>query len=212
MKLRLPTILLALALPLTAQDYSPLATLFIIGEWHLGYSQVPADLKGVATDGTLRALGWSFPIPLAKSWQLRPRYDDGLFSGNEAWGAKTGVETRILQRHFGMDALYTLSGDRWGSRPTLYLGAGVGVMQTWHERTAHGDLQVPRLPASDSQETWSPAGRVCAGVQFTPWLALEAQVQASSHRFQGIDYADTFGTLGVRIWPAAMFGHRPRPQ
>ncbi len=205
-------LVLLLAAPLPAQDPAGLLpTLFFLGEWHVGASQVPGDLMAIATDGNRRALGWSFPVPVGDAWQVRPRYDDGLFTGSESWGPGTSLETRILQRHFGLDVLYTLGGDRRDPQPTVYFGAGAGAMQTIHERRANGILLVPGLPSSASQETWSPAGRVCAGLQLTPWLAVEAQVQTSAHRFLGTRFTDTFGTLGVRFWLARMLGS-PSPR
>ena len=180
------------------------------GEFHLGASQAPHDLKETVDARSQRTLGWDFPLRLSARWQLRPRYDDAFFSG---WGTRAGgaatVKTLLKQHHFGTDLLFTPAGDRWQVRPSLYLGGGIGFMQTWQERTLDGNLQTPGLPVPASEQTWSPAFRLLGGLQVTPWLALEAQVQTSTHHFEGANRQDTYVTLGLRLWPAAAFARKP---
>lgn len=207
---RLLSILLVLAglgSTLHAQPVEPIAAMLVLGEWHIGLSSVPAGLKDTATDGPRRTFGLAFPIPLDDRWSLRPRYDDGVFSGSAGHGPDSTIRTEILQRHFGLDALLTLAGGP--RRPSLYVGAGAGIVMTWHERRITGALTAPDLPFATSEDTLSPAFRVCAGLRLTPWLAVEAQAQTSSHRFQGERFTDTFGTLGLRLWPALLFGGGP---
>jgi len=201
---------LACGVALQAQWVPPEAVAFaLLGEFQVGVSQVPADLKGTLDSRSQRALGWSFPLRLAPRWQLRPRYDDTLFRGLEprSEGAAT-VRTTLKLHHLGTDLLFSPGGERWQARPTVYVGGGLGLVQTWHERDLLGVLQGPGLPAPRAEETWSPAVRLLAGLQVTPWLALEAQFQSSSHRFEGGQVRDAHGTVGVRFWPAAAFAKR----
>lgn len=209
MRRHLPVLLVlaGLAAPLCAQPVEPIAALLVLGEWRIGLSSVPAGLKDSATDGPRRNLGLAFPIPLDDRWWLRPRYDDGVFSGSASHGPDTTVRTEILQRHFGLDALLTVAGGP--RRPSLYVGAGAGIAMTWHERRITGALNVPGLPFAASEDTLSPAFRLCAGLRVTPWLALEVEAQTSSHRFQGERFTDTYGTLGLRLWPAVLFAGTP---
>ena len=206
MKRLLPVLLLLAGAggALRAQPVEPIVGMLILGEWHLGRSSVPAGLKDVATDGSGRALGLAFPFQVSDHWLLRPRYDDGAFTGRRVRGAYTTVDTEILQRHFGLDALCTVAGNRHG--PSVYVGAGAGIVMTWHERRINGVLNLPDLPYGAREDTLAPAFRLCAGLRLTPWLAVEAQAQSSSHRFQGERFSDTFGTLGLRLWPARLFG------
>lgn len=184
-----------------------------LGEWHLGITQAPTDLHDSVTDGRKRALGLALPFQVAPHWQLRPRYDDGLFSRAQvfqgAYGPAT-VAVAVKQRHLGLDALYAPVANRFAmERPFAYAGAGLGVMQTWHERELTGYLGSPGLPRPGSEQSWSAAGRVLAGLQLHPALGVEIQFQTSSHTFEGRRYRDTCATLGVRIWPALLATGQP---
>lgn len=194
---------------LRAQYIGPPAVLALLGEWHVGLTQVPSDLKGVATDGPRRALGVSFPFRIVPAWQLRVRYDDGLFSGSQSFTsgpANATATTSVKQRQASLDAVYSPGGDRWTMhRPYLYAGAGLGIMQTWHERTLMGYVAMPGLPPATQEQTWSPVGRLFLGVQVFRSVALEAQFQSSTHRFEGVRYTDACATLGLRVWPAVLF-------
>jgi len=203
---------------LTAQEAAGaglVAGLAALGEWHLGITQAPSDLRDSVTDGRKRALGVALPLQVAPHWQLRPRYDDGLFSRAQVlqgtYGAAT-VDVAVKQRHLGLDALYAPVADRFAmGRPFFYAGAGLGVMQTWHERSLTGYLGSPGLPNPGSEESWSAAGRVLTGVQLHPALGIEIQFQTSAHSFEGRRYRDACATLGVRIWPAVLVAGRPFP-
>jgi hypothetical protein len=194
---------------LQAQYIGPPAALVLLGEWHLGFTQVPSDLNGVATDGPRRALGVAFPLQIAQAWHLRFRYDDGLFSGTRSFTsgpAYATATTSVKQRQAGLDVVYSPGGDRWTMhRPYVYAGTGVGIMQTWHERTLMGYVAMPGLPPGAEEETWSPVGRVFLGIQVCRSVALEAQFQSSTHRFEGVRYTDACATLGLRVWPAMLF-------
>lgn len=214
---RLALGLLCLAPPaLNAQglaDASLVAALGILGEWHVGITQAPSDLHESVTDGRKRALGLALPLQVAPHWQLRPRYDDGLFSRAQvfqgAYGPAT-VEVAVKQRHLGLDALYAPVAHRFAmDRPFFYAGAGLGVMQTWHERELTGYVGGPGLPQPGRKESWSAAGRVLAGLQLHPALGVELQFQTSNHTFEGQRYRDTCATLGVRLWPVLLITGRP---
>lgn len=202
---------------LRAQYIGPPAALVLLGEWHFGFTQVPSDLKGVATDGSQRALGVAFPFRIAPAWQLRVRYDDGLFSGSQSFTsgpANATATTSVKQRQASLDAVYSPGGDRWTMhRPCVYAGAGMGIMQTWHERTLMGYVAMPGLPPATREQTWCPVGRIFFGVQVFRSVALEAQFQSSTHRFEGVRYTDACATLGLRVWPAMLFarGASARP-
>lgn len=188
----------------------------ILGEWHVGITQAPSDLHDSVTDGRKRALGLALPLQVAPHWQLRPRYDDGLFSRAQvlqgAYGPAT-VDVTVKQRHVGLDALWAPVAHRLlMTRPYAYLGAGLGVMRTWHERELQGYVGSPDLPRPGREESWSAAGRVLVGLQLHPALGVELQFQTSHHTFEGRRYRDTCATLGVRIWPAVLATGRPSPQ
>jgi hypothetical protein len=179
----------------------------------VGLTQAPSDLHEGVTDGRTRALGLALPIQVAPGWQLRPRYDDGLFSRSEVLQGTYGpatVKTDVKQRHLGLDAIIAPVANRFAmTRPFAYAGMGLGVMHTWHERSLNGYLGSPGLPRAGSQESWSAAGRVLAGLQLHPALGIEFQFQTSNHAFEGRRYRDTCATLGVRIWPLVLFSGRP---
>jgi hypothetical protein len=194
-------------------DASLVAAVGVLGEWHLGITQAPSDLHDSVTDGRKRALGLAFPLQVAPHWQLRPRYDDGLFSRAQvlqgAYGAAT-VAVAVKQRHLGLDALWAPVARRSAmARPFVYVGAGLGVMQTWHERELTGYVGGSGLPQPGREESWSAAGRVLTGLQVHPALGVELQFQTSSHTFEGRRYRDTCATFGVRIWPAVLITGRP---
>jgi hypothetical protein len=194
---------------LQAQYLGPPAGLLLLGEWHLGYSQVPPALKDTATNGAQRALGVAFPFPVAPHWQVRFRYDDEVFTGSVDYTSgslSAAARSEVQMRNVGVDALWSTTADRWRqTRPALYVGAGAGFGSTRHERRLMGYLVIPGLPPAHREETWGPVLRALVGIQVVPSLALEAQAQVSTHRFEGTQYTDARATLGVRIWPAMWF-------
>lgn len=201
--------LLGIALPVKAQYIGPPAELIVLGEWHYGYAQVPSDLKGVATDGPQRAFGVAFPLRITQAWQLRFRYDDSLFSGSQLFDSglsHASAKTSVKLRQLSLDTVYSPKGDRWNMRgPYIYMGVGAGISQTWHERLNMGFVRMPGLPPEAEEQTWAPMGRVFFGVQLFRSVALEAQFQGSTHRFEGVRFTDAYATLGLRIWPAMLF-------
>ena len=198
---------------LQAQALMPPVGLALLGEWHVGVATVPAGLRSVITEGGPVTFGIAFPSAVGPGWLLRPRYDDGRFSGVQAFQegpayatARTSVKIRLLS----LDILREAAGDG-RSRVRPYLGVGAGVAQTWHRRENLGVLTIPGLPPGAESESWSPAGRLFAGIRLSRGFALEAQVQASSHSFEGHRYHDASAALSLRFWPLELARGREGP-
>ena len=214
-QLVLPALLLSVPANLQAQYIGPPPALIVLGEWQVGLATVPPDLKHLATDGSRRTFGVAFPFWIGQKQQLRVRYDDDLFSGSRAYESGyyyATADTEVKIRKLSLDYLYAPDAQGWSfERHYLYGGAGVGLAQTWHTRRSQGYLMTPGLPLDAEALTWSPAGRAFFGLRLFASVAVEAQFETSSHRFEGASYRDASASVCLRFWPVMLAaGKEPR--
>jgi len=213
--LGLPVLLLSVPANLQAQYIGPPPDLIVLGEWQVGLATVPPDLKHLATDGSRRTFGVAFPFWIGPKQQLRVRYDDNLFSGSRPYESGyyyATADTEVKIRKLSLDYLRAPGAQDWSfERPYFYGGVGVGLAQTWHTRRSQGYLMTPGLPTDAEALTWSPAGRVFFGLRMFASVAVEAQFETSSHRFEGVSYRDASASLCLRFSPIMLAtGKDPR--